>query len=208
MHICPDTKFCPVARVDLPGYFPDTIRRPAWPHGPVNISGVGVKLRCCLWGLESLGEVRQSHLSIGFLRYHEETVDPKDFIGFWMDFMGFHLILGGFGQGFGSQVGTMLATKTPPRRPKTRPRRPTKLSRRPKDTKTPSRGSKTPPRPPKIPPRPLKTAPGSAQEPPEVLINWRGGTKAQPSSIRRRSAERRARWRAVQLLAKAYIPSP
>ena len=47
------------------------------------------------------------------------------------------------------------------------------------------RGSKTPPRPPKIPPRPLKTAPGNAQEPPEVLINWRGGTKAQPSTIRR-----------------------
>ena len=77
--------------------------------------------------------------------------------------------------------------KTPPRRAKTRPRRPTKLSRRPQDTKTPSRGPKTPPRPPKIPPRPLKTAPGSAQEPPEVLINWRGGTKAQPSTIDKRS---------------------
>ena len=79
----------------------------------------------------------------------------------------------------------MLPTKTPPRRPKTPPRRPTKLSRRPQDTKTPSRGPKTPPRPPKIPPRPPKTAPGNAQEPPEVLINWRGGTKAQPSTIRR-----------------------
>ena len=88
-----------------------------------------------------------------------------------------------FGLRFGSQVGAMLPTKTPPRRPKTPPRRPTKLSRRPQDTKTPSRGPKTPPRPPKIPPRPLKTAPGSAQEPPEVLINWRGGTKAQPSTI-------------------------
>ena len=89
----------------------------------------------------------------------------------------------------------MLGAKSepccPPRRPhyapKTPPRRPTKLSRRPQDTKTPSRGPKTPPRPPKIPPRPLKTAPGSAQEPPEVLINWRGGTKAQPSTIRRAS---------------------
>ena len=83
----------------------------------------------------------------------------------------------------------MLATFFAPRRPKRPPRRPqdapTKLSRRPQDTKTPSRGPKTPPRPPKIPPRPLKTAPGSAQEPPEVLINWRGGTKAQPSTIRR-----------------------
>ena len=88
-----------------------------------------------------------------------------------------------FGLCFGNQVGAMLPTETPPRRPKTRPRRPTKLSRRPKDTKTPSRGSKTPPTPPKIPPRPLKTAPGSAQESPEVLINWRGGTKAQPSTI-------------------------
>ena len=68
-----------------------------------------------------------------------------------------------------SHVAHQDAPKTFPRRPKTRPRRPTKLSRRPKDTKTPSRGSKTPP-------RPLKTAPGSAQEPPEVLINWRGGT--------------------------------
>ena len=83
-----------------------------------------------------------------------------------------------FGLRFGNQVGTMLPTKTPPRRP-------TKLSRRPQDTKTPSRGPKMPPRPPKISPRPLKTVPGSAQEPPEVLINWRGGTKAQPSTIRR-----------------------
>ena len=45
------------------------------------------------------------------------------------------------------------------------------------------------------------------QSPPEVLINWRGGTKAQPSSIRRRSAERRARWRAVLVLAQSIHPS-
>ena len=101
----------------------------------------------------------------------------------------------------------MLPTEMPPRRPKTRPRRPTKLSRRPKDTKTPSRGSKTPPRPPKIPPRPLKTAPGSAQEPPEVLINWRGGTKAQPSSIRRPTGYGVLNG-SIQVFLSFQVPSP
>ena len=43
--------------------------------------------------------------------------------------------------------------------------------------------------------------------PPEISINWRYGTKAQPSSIRRRSAERRARWRAVQLRPQPILPS-
>ena len=74
--------------------------------------------------------------------------------------------------------------KMPPRRPKTPPRR-----AKPQEI-THQDHQKTPTRPP--------------QGPPEILINWRGGTKAKPSSIRRRSAERRARRLAVQLLASIH----
>ena len=93
----------------------------------------------------------------------------------------------------------------------------------PRCLKIPPRWPKRPPRRAKRAPRGPKTPPGGRKyfqngqgylryvaflNPPEIPINWRGGTKAQPSSIRRRSAERRARRRAVQLLAKAYIPPP
>ena len=86
-----------------------------------------------------------------------------------------------FGLRFGSQVGTMLPTKTPQDAPKT----PYETFKKPPRHQDALKDPKTPPRPPKIPPRPPKTAPRNAQEPPEVLINWRGGTKAQPSTIRR-----------------------
>ena len=88
---------------------------------------------------------------------------------------------------FGSQVGTMLPTTTTPRRPQDAPRRAQDALRNFQDApKTPRWLQEAPGRlqdRPRSPPRPLKTAPGSAQEPPEVLINWRGGTKAQPSTI-------------------------
>ena len=89
----------------------------------------------------------------------------------------------------------------------------------PRCLKIPPRWPKRPPRRAKRAPRGPKTPPGGRKyfqngqgylryvaflNPPEIPINWRGGTKAQPSSIRRRSAERRARWRAVQLLRLIY----
>ena len=80
----------------------------------------------------------------------------------------------------------------------------------PRCLKIPPRWPKRPPRRAKRAPRGPKTPPGGRKyfqngqgylryvaflNPPEIPINWRGGTKAQPSSIRRRSAERRARRR-------------
>ena len=95
--------------------------------------------------------------------------------------------------------------------------------------KTAPRCLKMPPRPPKRPPRRAKRAPrapktpsGSRKSfqngqgylryaaflnPPEIPINWRGGTKAQPSSIRRRSAERRARCGRPNFCPQSILPS-
>ena len=122
------------------------------------------------------------------------------------------------------------APKTLPRRPKTSPRRfqdasrtaPKRLQEGSKTVlppKTTQNAPKKPPRRGNRAPRAPKTPSGIRKSfqngqgylryaaflnPPKIPINWRGGTKAQPSSIRRRSAERRARRRAVKLLASIY----
>ena len=105
----------------------------------------------------------------------------------------------------------MLPTKTPPRRPQDAPRRPQDALRNFQDApKTPRRPQEAPRRlqdRPRSPPRPPKTAPGNAQEPPEVLINWRGGTKAQPSTIRRPTGS--ACWirtRGLRILPPILLP--
>ena len=73
---------------------------------------------------------------------------------------------------------TQNPPRTAPGPPKIRqdhPRTAQDIPRKPKATQY---GSKYTPKTAHPPPRP-------PQVPPEVLINWRGGTKAQPSSIRR-----------------------
>ena len=130
----------------------------------------------------------------------------------------------------GKIVGPSWAPKTPPRCAKISVNRPQEPPQRRLEgvrcAKTAPRCLKMPPRPPKRPPRRGNRAPRAPKtpsgirksfqngqgylryaaflNPPEIPINWRGGTKAQPSSIRRRSAERRARWRAVLVLASIH----
>ena len=82
----------------------------------------------------------------------------------------------------------------------------------PRCLKMPPRWPKKPPRRAKRAPRGPKTPPGGREyfqngqgylryvaflNPPEIPINWRGGTKAQPSSIRRASLRASSRVRAL-----------
>ena len=88
------------------------------------------------------------------------------------------------------------ASKRPqeaPRGPKRPQEIPKRCPRRPQDApKRPLRGPRRPqeaPRTPQDAPKPphVDSTLESILNPPEVLINWRGGTKAQPSTIRRPS---------------------
>ena len=103
-------------------------------------------------------------------------------------------ILGSLGKIFGS----FWVPKTPPRCAKIRRNRPQEPPQRRLEivrcAKTAPRCLKMPPRRPKTPPRRAKpqeithqdhqkTPTRPPQGPPEIIINWRGGTKAQPSSI-------------------------
>ena len=133
----------------------------------------------------------------------------------------------------GKIFGPSWVPKTPPRCARISVNRPQEPPQRRLEgvrcAKTAPRCLKTPPRPPKRPPRRGNRAPRAPKtpsgiqksfqngqgylryaaflNPPEIPINWRGGSKAQPPSIRRRSAERRARWRAVKLRPQPILPS-
>ena len=86
------------------------------------------------------------------------------------------------------QVGTILAFKIGQEPSKTPPRTHLGAKTRPELQDDPKMLPKFPPRVPTTPPKTLQNPPQAppqdlSQKLPEVLINWRGGTKAQPSTI-------------------------
>ena len=129
-----------------------------------------------------------------------------------MDFcMDFLSILAPFWEPSWSHVGHLFRAKTPQDAPRTATRRPKTPPRHPKTPQDAPRHPQDAPKAPKTLPRrrfwkdfgdiledfgkifgrllgriscPTCLLKLTFQEPPEVLINWRGGTKAQPSSIR------------------------